>query len=242
MIREKCISMPKNKSKSSKKSNTFWDNVGESLLNNKGSIFGAILIVMGLSQFLKFAAPDYLFWGIPMTVLVIGLMTWLKKVGWADLGFIRPKSWRKTIGLAFLAFLIVQVIGFLQYTLTPAAPDFSTYEEGMTLLSLLGWVAISWTTAAFGEEIIYRGFILKQVTRLFGEQNRWSWGVGLVVSSIIFGLVHFHQGIGGMIGVGILGLVYGSFYLWSGRNLWVPILAHGLTGSTTLIVIYLSQL
>jgi hypothetical protein len=42
--------------------------------------------------------------------------------------------------------------------------------------------------------------------------------------------------------IGFVGLVYGIFYLVSGRNLWVPINAHGLTGTTSFILLYLSQL
>ena len=85
-------------------------------------------------------------------------------------------------------------------------------------------------------------FIMKQIARLFGEQKRSSWVIGLVLSSIGFGLAHFHQGPGGMLGNGFIGLVYGIFYLRSGRNLWVPIIAHGLTGTTRFILLYLSQL
>ena len=107
---------------------------------------------------------------------------------------------------------------------------------------LLRWILISWTTAGIGEEVIYRGFYMKQVARLFGEKKSSSWVIGLVLSSIGFGLVHFHQGIGGMVGTALLGLVFGIFYLRSGRNLWVPIIAHGLTGTIRFIILYLSQL
>ena len=138
--------------------------------------------------------------------------------------------------------LIVQIVGFLQFTLSDSPPDYSSYEEAMTLWKLLGWIVISWTTAGFGEEIIWRGFFMKQIARLFGEQKRSSWMIGLVLSSIGFGLAHFHQGIGGILGTGFVGLVYGIFYLASGRNLWVSIIAHGLTGTTSFILLYLSQL
>ncbi len=145
--------------------------------------------------------------------------------------------------MALFALLVGAIIGFLQYMLSDSPPDLSSYGERLfTPLQLLGWIAISWTTAGFGEEVIYRGFYMKQIARLFGEQKRSSWVIGLVLSSIGFGLVHFHQGPGGMLGNGILGLVYGIFYLRSGRNLWVPIIAHGLTGTISFIQIYLSQL
>jgi hypothetical protein len=221
---------------------SFRDKVGESLLNNKVSILGSILIVLFLSQILKFTFPDLLFWGIPLALLVIWLISWLKKVGWSDFGLDRPESWSKTIKYALLATLIVQIVGTLQFFLSKSPQDLSSYQEAMTPWRLLGFIVIAWTTAGFGEEIIWRGFYMKQIARLFGEQKNSSWVIGLVLSSIGFGLAHFHQGLGGMLGASFLGLVYGIFYLVSGRNLWVTIIAHGLTGTTSFIVLYLSQL
>lgn len=234
--------MTENKLDHSQNHISFRDKVGESLLNNKASILGAILFVAFISQILKFTFPDLLFWGIPLALLAIWLISWFKQVGWSDVGLYRPESWSKTIKLALVAFLIVQIVGFLQFALSDSPPDLSSYEQRLTPLWLLRWIVISWTTAAFGEEVIYRGFYMKQIARLFDEQKRSSWVIGLVLSSIGFGLVHFHQGPGGMLGAGFVGLVYGIFYLRAGRNLWVPIIAHGLTGTTRFILLYLSQL
>jgi membrane protease YdiL (CAAX protease family) len=222
--------------------NTLRERIGKSLLNNKVSILGAILIVAFISQILKFTFPDLLFWGIPLALLAIWLISWLKQVGWSDVGLYRPESWSKTIKMALGAMLIVQIVGTLQFFLSKSPQDLSSYQEAMTPWRLLGFIVISWTTAGFGEEIIWRGFFMKQIARLFGEQKSSSWVIGLVLSSIGFGLVHFHQGPGGMLGAGFIGLVYGIFYMVSGRNLWVTIIAHGLTDTTSFILLYLSQL
>ena len=234
--------MNENKLDHSQNHNTLRDRVGESLLNNKVSILGAILIVLFIAQILKFTFPDYLFWGIPLALLAIWLISWLKKVGWSDLGLSRPESWSKTIKMALLAMLIVQIVGTLQFFLSKTPQDLSSYQEAMTPWRLLRFIVIAWTTAGFGEEVIWRGFFMKQIARLFGEQKSSSWVIGIVLSSIGFGLAHFHQGLGGMLGAGFIGLVYGIFYLRSGRNLWVTIIAHGLTGTFTFILLYLSQL
>ncbi len=222
--------------------NTLRERVGKSLLNNKVSILGAILIVLFIGQFLKFTFPDLVFWGIPLALLAIWFISWLKQVGWSDFGLDRPKSWSKTIKMALVTVLIVQTVGFLQFTLSDSPPDLSSYTQALTPWRLLVLIVISWTTAGFGEEIIWRGFFMKQIARLFDEQKRSSWVIGLVLTSIVFGLVHYHQGPGGMLGTGFVGLVYGLVYLLSGRNLWVPIIAHGLTGSISFIVLYISQL
>ena len=222
--------------------NSLREKVGESLLNNRVAILGSILIVLIISQFIKLTFPDRVFWGIPLALLAIWIITWLKQVGWSDLGLKRPDSWSSTIKTALVAMLIVQIVGTLQFFFSSIPPDLSTYTQRLTPVWLLRWIVIAWTTAGFGEEVIWRGFFMKQIARLFDEEKRSSWVIGLVLSSIGFGLAHFHQGVGGMLGAGLVGLVYGYFYLRSEHNLWVPIIAHGLTGSTTFIMLYLSQL
>ena len=45
-----------------------------------------------------------------------------------------------------------------------------------------------------------------------------------------------------MLGTGFVGLVYGIAYLLSGRNLWVTYIAHGLTLTSSFILLYLGQI
>jgi membrane protease YdiL (CAAX protease family) len=234
--------MTENKAGLPQNHNTLRERVGNSLLNNKVSILGSILIVLFIGQFLKFTFPDLVFWGIPLALLAIWFISWLKQVGWSDFGLDSPDSWSKTIRTALVTMLIVQIVGTLQFFFSSSPPDLSSYTQRLTPLWLLRWIVIAWTTAGFGEEVIWRGFFMKQIARLFDEQKRPSWVIGLVLSSVGFGLAHFHQGPGGMLGAGLVGLVYGIVYLRSERNLWVTVIAHGLTGSTSFIMLYLSQL
>jgi len=120
--------MTENKLDHSQNQISFRDKVGKSLLNNKASILGAILIVLFIAQILKFTFPDLLFWGIPLALLAIWLISWLKKVGWSDFGLDLPESWSKTIKYALLAMLIVQIVGTLQFTLSKSPPDYSSYN------------------------------------------------------------------------------------------------------------------
>lgn len=46
------------------------------------------------------------------------------------------------------------------------------------------------------------------------------------VIAVIFGLVHFQWGLGGIVATIIMGLVWGVAYLLCGRNLWIVIIAH----------------
>jgi membrane protease YdiL (CAAX protease family) len=51
----------------------------------------------------------------------------------------------------------------------------------------------------------------------------------------MFGLVHIYQGIAGIIGTGLLGLIAGSFYIKYGR-VWPLIISHALYDSVQIIL------
>ena len=57
--------------------------------------------------------------------------------------------------------------------------------------------------------------------------------------SVAFGCAHIDQGITGMIENVWNGLLLGALYLASGRNLSVPTIAHGVTDTIDLLLMYL---
>jgi membrane protease YdiL (CAAX protease family) len=166
------------------------------------------------------------------------------RAGWSAMGMGRPRSWLITIGLAVGVFVLTLVVaGTLQavlMTLMPPedAPDLSRFEalEGnlpMLLVSLAG----VWVTAAFGEEMLVRGFMMNRLAQVFGA-TRAAWIGALVVSSVLFGLMHVYQGPVGVILTGSVGLLFGAVYLLVRRNLWVTILAHGFVDTLSFVAIY----
>jgi membrane protease YdiL (CAAX protease family) len=57
------------------------------------------------------------------------------------------------------------------------------------------WLAALWLFfgAGFGEEIFFRGYVQSRVDAAFGRPFRlrgFEFGIGLLVSSLLFGLVH----------------------------------------------------
>ena len=66
-------------------------------------------------------------------------------------------------------------------------------------------------TAGLCEELLYRGWLVNVIAAATG-----SLFVALFVSSIIFGLAHFYQGPNGMLGAGVLGIVFGTLFIASG--------------------------
>lgn len=182
--------------------------------------------------------------GVLGSVGVVLLFHRLARDPWSALGLGRPESWGRTLlhgGLGALA-----VLGAGQVTMRILAallggetPDVSRFDGLVgNLPALLGTVAVVWITAALMEEVVYRGFLMGRLARLFGGHRR-AWVAALVTSSAIFGVLHMYQGVSGVFATGINGGILAVIYLASGRNLWAAILAHGIANTVSLTYIYL---
>ena len=71
-------------------------------------------------------------------------------------------------------------------------------------LEIVLWICLS-ATAGFCEEVLFRGYLQKQFTRLL--RNRW---IALVVVSILFGLGHGYEGAQRMVLIALLGFAFGT--------------------------------
>ncbi|MBK7652279.1 MAG: CPBP family intramembrane metalloprotease [Flammeovirgaceae bacterium] len=68
--------------------------------------------------------------------------------------------------------------------------------------------------------VLYRGFIMERLGKMSD-----SWIIYLLIPSIIFGLLHYNQGIGGMIIATVSGMLFSAFY-WKKRDLKINVMAH----------------
>ena len=178
------------------------------------------------------------------------LLGWIslrwRGLGWRDVGLTRPVSWRRTIvigvvcgiGMELLELFVTQP---LLVKWTGRMPDLSDLGDlrGNWKLMLL-FVALSWTLAAFGEEMVYRGYLMNRVAGLF-RNPKVAWTVSLIAVSFVFGLGHIDQGITGQVENMINGLLLGVIFLATGCNLWAAIIAHGVTDTIDIVLLYLGK-
>jgi uncharacterized protein len=166
-------------------------------------------------------------------LFVIGLISLrLRDGGWTAMGLRWPVSWRRTILFALAtAALRILLSALVVDPLTarfwpPASAPSGTDQITGHVMVALRWLLIVWTFAAFGEEIGYRGYLLNRAADVGGRSKAAYWA-GVLVVAVLFGYGHYYKGPSGIIDSGMAGLLLGAAYVWSGRNLWVCILAHG---------------
>lgn len=185
------------------------------------------------------------FWLLFGNSLFIGGVVLLNKntIGWSwtDLGLGRPKNWWKPVLMTVLLFFsLVLFSRFLQpyFYLIGERPDISQlFIIKDNLPILIFSIILVWATAAFLEELVFRGFLIPALEILFGR-NRWSTWVALLLSSMIFGLIHAWQGISGILITTCIGFIFGIAYLLNGRRIWPIIAVHGIVDTITLVSIY----
>ena len=178
------------------------------------------------------------------------LLGWIslrwRGLGWRDIGLARPANWRRTIVIGVVCGIAMELLELfvtqpLLVKITGQMPDLSDLGDlhGNWKLMLL-FVALSWTLAAFGEEMVYRGYLMNRVAGLF-RNPKMAWAVSLIAVSFLFGLGHIDQGITGQVENMIDGLLLGAIFLATGRNLWAAIIAHGVTDTVDILLMYLGK-
>lgn len=164
---------------------------------------------------------------IPVTFIWWGLSR--RGIRLSDLvggSWARPVYFLRDLGLATAFFLIVAVAVLQGLTfLLKAVPPKAIYDMmPQTPFEKILWVLTS-LTAGFCEEVIFRGYLQRQFSRL----TRSLVG-GIALQAIAFGLSHGYQGWKLMLLITVEGACYGLLAHWR-RSLRPGMLAHALQDS-----------
>ncbi|MGB8541878.1 MAG: type II CAAX endopeptidase family protein [Candidatus Acidiferrales bacterium] len=205
----------------------------------------AELIVVALIFYADFKHHIY-FSKTPYLLLFGWLSLRIRRLRWRDVGLKLFRNWKTTIALGVAAGVLLECFELfvtqpLLVKFLHKQPDLEVFQAlrgniKWTLLALAG----TWTLAAFGEEMVYRGYLMNRVADLF-NRTRPAWIISLIVVHVGFGLAHAYQGWTGVIDEGLMGLLLGIIYLRTGRNLSVPIIAHGIGDTIDFLLMFLGK-
>ena len=139
--------------------------------------------------------------------------------------------------LATTALVVIGINSLLRMAGMPPA-DISMFEallkDNFTMYLWL-LIPVAWGSAAIGEELLARGFLLHRFEGMHGTAS------AVILQAAVFAGAHFYQGLTGVLTIFGLALVFGFVYLRSGRNLLPLIIAHGLIDTFSLTMIYLGH-
>ena len=92
-------------------------------------------------------------------------------------------------------------------------------------------IALSWISAGFGEEMFFRGFLITRLKTAL-DDIKFSSSISILLAALLFGYVHFYyQGMAGLVNAGVIGVIFGIYFLLYNQNLWPLIIAHGFINS-----------
>jgi membrane protease YdiL (CAAX protease family) len=145
-----------------------------------------------------------------------------------------------------LALAAIAILRLFDWTLSPLIEElfggrnverFSDVKGSASSLGAL--LALSWTFAAFGEELAYRIVLMRAISFALGDSHRAQMSA-LVLQAVMFGLVHAYQGPAGIVGSAVSGLVFGAVTIAGRRSIWPASLAHGANNTFGILALYLN--
>lgn len=166
-------------------------------------------------------------------LLFAWISLWVRRIVWRRVGLKLYRNWKTSIALGIAAGVLLEALELFvtQPLLVKWLGKHPDLEVFRALHGNLKWTLIAltgaWTLAAFGEEMVYRGYLMNRVADLL-NRTRTAWIASLFAVHIAFGLAHAYRGSTGIIDEGLSGLLLGVIYLRTGRDLSVPIIPRSL--------------
>ncbi len=187
---------------------------------------------------------------VMLVVVWLGLR--LRNESWKDFGLtcssLSLKKGFKTFLWSVLVFVLAMV-GFVVGSIIMAnitgipegSADMSGYaylkdNVGMLVLTLIGVYIVS----SFGEEVIYRGFLINRISQLGMDTKKAVW-IAVILSSLIFGFAHYEWGPMGIGQTTLMGLVLAICYIKLKKRLWVLVLAHAYMDTILMVQMYIAS-
>lgn len=178
--------------------------------------------------------------------IVIIVATYIEYKGkpFTPLGFQRAKFNAKNLlvfapltAFGLFVFYVIAIVPGIEM-LTGVSIDYSSMAQVRgNLQTAISWLLIVWATAAFGEEIIFRGFLMRQFVKFFGD-SKISLAINILIFCGFFGYMHMQQGITGQLVSASLGSIFCIIFYARKYDLWFMIMVHGFFNTLGILSFY----
>jgi len=215
--------------------------------SNALTIFLSILTIA-----LCFFIPHYGNLSIFIYPIVVLIVVWLylkyiSKENFSDIFFSFKRFQVKAIWIGIIAAVLLSV--FFRFAWDPFInsivpsgkidlSDFASIRNSPVNYAIVLLLAL--LVGGFYEEIIFHGFIFTRLEKIF--KGKWATITAFILTTVIFGVYHFQQGLKGILLTAIAGSVYHALILKFNRNLWYGVFVHTFFDFIGLTLIYLGKL
>jgi len=200
-----------------------------------------------------FFIPHYANLTIFIYPIVILFVVWLflkyvSRETFADIFFSFKRFEIKAIWIGIIAAILLSLFfrfawdPFINSILPSGKIDLSDFASiRNSPVNYIIILIIALVVGGFYEEIIFHGFIFTRLEKIF-KPGKWATSAAFTLTTVIFGLYHFQQGIKGILLTAIAGAVYHALILKFNRNLWYGVFVHAFFDFIGLTLIYLGKL
>lgn len=157
------------------------------------------------------------------------------KLGWSEVG-LKPISIRWWIAAGCISIIVIPLSGIIAVlVLLLLGLPFENPQleflipEGFSLSGGIGMLLLGGIVVPFAEELFFRGVLYTWM------RERWGVWIGIIASSLIFGIVHVEISVA--IPAFVLGIILALVYEYS-QSLWTSFLIHAVNNSVKIILLY----
>lgn len=201
----------------------------------------AVIFIMLIAPLFGFIDRNIaFFFGLGISFLILQG----SKFDWTRFGIgqkITAKIFVKSLIITFI--LLIIFFFLIDPLLVKWFGDFDISSIDDIRGNFLGFIilmAIVWVFAAFGEEILFRGYYMKALAELLGNNNK-AWIFSAIITSLYFGISHAYQGITGVVSVFLWSLIISMIFNKNRNNLLLLVLIHGIYDTIGITLIYLNK-
>ena len=204
------------------------------------------IVVIGFIGFMYFGPVNRTIFENIIISLVIIVANYIEFNGkpFSALGFYREKFNAKNLlviapltAFAIFVFYVAALVPGIELLTGDPINYPNTEPLRGNLTNTLTWLVVIWVTAAFGEEIIFRGYFMRQFVKFFGE-SKISLALNILIFCGFFGYMHMQQGPTGQLVAATVGAIFFAIFYFRKYDLWFMVMIHGFFNTLGILSFY----
>ena len=201
----------------------------------------AVVLVMLIAPIFGFIDRNFVFFfGLGVAFLILRGSNF----DWARFGIglkITGKTVLKSLIIALALFIVFSTL--IDPILQTWLGEFDLSSIDNIRGNLAGYIVllvIMWVFAAFGEEFLFRGYYMKALAELLGNNNK-AWLFSAIITSLYFGISHGYQGLVGAVSAFLWFFSMSFIFNKNRNNLLLLVLIHGIYDTIGITLIFLNK-